>query len=270
MPVLHDTASCYAVAMTRLLRGLALAGQARTAGGDQRCALLAELDELIGWLAERAADAPENFLHLVRLLEAERAWAVGDFRAAAFAFDAARREVAGRQRPWHRALITERAARFYLAHGMDQVGHDLLPGPASSTTPGGRRRRSRSWTGRIRPFTPHPRPAAERDRVAVAPTRHGDDRDAGSAGILSASQALSSETSLDRLQARVVEVLGALTGATAVHLLLWDDDRQDWLRPTPTRHRAGRRAGTKPRAAVGAALRPAHRRAAGRSRRHRR
>ena len=46
------------------------------------------------WLAARAADAPDNFLHLQRLLEAERAWAVGDFRAAALAFDAARREVA--------------------------------------------------------------------------------------------------------------------------------------------------------------------------------
>ena len=30
------------------------------------------------------------------------------------------------QRPWHRALITERAARFYLAHGLDQTGYDLL------------------------------------------------------------------------------------------------------------------------------------------------
>ena len=27
-------------------------------------------------------DAPDNFLHLLRLLEAERAWAAGDFRAA--------------------------------------------------------------------------------------------------------------------------------------------------------------------------------------------
>jgi hypothetical protein len=150
--------------MTRLLRGLALAGQARTAGGDQRCALPAELDEQIGWLAERAADAPDNFLHLVRLLEAERAWAVGDFRAAAFAFDVARREVAGRQRPWHRALITEHAARFYLAHGMDQVGHDLLARAREQYDAWGQRQRSRSWTGRIRPFIPHPRPAPIRPR----------------------------------------------------------------------------------------------------------
>jgi signal transduction histidine kinase len=52
-------------------------------------------------------------------------------------------------------------------------------------------------------------------------------------GILSASQALSSETSIERLHARVVEVLGAMTGATRVHLLLWSDDRQDWRLPAP-------------------------------------
>ena len=50
-------------------------------------------------------------------------------------------------------------------------------------------------------------------------------------GIVSASQALSSETSIGRLHARVAGVLGAMTGATCVHLLLWDEDRQGWLRP---------------------------------------
>jgi len=50
---------------------------------------------------------------------------------------------------------------------------------------------------------------------------------------LSASQALSSETSLDRLHARVARVLGAMTGATGVHLLLWSEDQHDWLLPAP-------------------------------------
>ncbi|HET9517192.1 MAG TPA: hypothetical protein VFO77_05665, partial [Actinoplanes sp.] len=96
----------YTTAVARLLRGLALTEQARTKHGDPN-RLLAELDELIEWLAARAVDAPANFSHLVRLLEAERAWAVGDFPAAARAFDAALREVARRRRPWHHALIAE-------------------------------------------------------------------------------------------------------------------------------------------------------------------
>src|SRR6202035_5751612 len=113
----------YETGVARLLRGLALAGQARDADAGQRGGLPAELDELTPWPAERSADAPGNFLHLLRLVEAERAWAAGDFRAAALAFDAARHEAAQRQRPWHRALIAERTGRFYLARGLEHAGH---------------------------------------------------------------------------------------------------------------------------------------------------
>ena len=76
--------------------------------------------------AQRAADAPDNFLHLLRLVEAERATATGDFQTAAVTFDAARRLASDVQRPWHRALICERAARFKLAHGMQLSGAELL------------------------------------------------------------------------------------------------------------------------------------------------
>jgi signal transduction histidine kinase len=50
-------------------------------------------------------------------------------------------------------------------------------------------------------------------------------------GIVSASQALSSETSVGRLHARVGEVLRAMTGATGVLLPLWNEDRHEWLLP---------------------------------------
>jgi signal transduction histidine kinase len=52
-------------------------------------------------------------------------------------------------------------------------------------------------------------------------------------GIVSASQALSAETSVGRLHTRVVEVLRAMTGATGVHLLLWSEDQQGWFLPIP-------------------------------------
>ncbi len=76
----------YVTAVARLLRGLALAAHARTVAADERPALLAELEELIDWLADRAEDAPMNFLHMLRLLEAERAWTVGDVGTAALAY----------------------------------------------------------------------------------------------------------------------------------------------------------------------------------------
>jgi signal transduction histidine kinase len=49
-------------------------------------------------------------------------------------------------------------------------------------------------------------------------------------GILSAAQALSSDISVERLHTRVTEVLAAMTGATGVRLVLWDDERQGWRR----------------------------------------
>ena len=226
----------YPTGVARLLRGLALAGQARDADAGKRGGLLAELDELTRWLAERAADAPDNFLHLLRLVEAERAWAAGDFRAAALAFDAARHEAAQRQRPWHRALIAEHAARFYLARGLEHAGHDLLAQARQEYLTWG----ATAKVGQLDWAYPVRRPPS--DPAATAGEQSGDlphRRAAVTAGtvdllgILSASQALSSETSIGRLHARVVQVLSAMTGATAVHLLLWDADRRNWLLPAP-------------------------------------
>jgi signal transduction histidine kinase len=219
LPLLPAAAGFYSIAVVRVLRGLALAEEARGAEGDERAALLTELDDVTRWLAARSADAPENFLHLLRLLDAERAWTVGDFRAAAQAFDAARREVAHRQRPWHRALITERAARFQLAHGLDQAGHDLLAQAREAYAAWGATAKvaQLDWAY----------PALQPGAGTTVTTGTLD-----LLGILSASQALSSETSIDRLHARVVKVLSAMTGATGVHLLLWNDDRRDWLLPT--------------------------------------
>jgi signal transduction histidine kinase len=237
MPLLPAAVTLYLTALAYLLRGLALAGQARNTAGDERGALLSELDEVTRSLAARAADAPDNFRHLLRLLEAERAWAVGDFRAAVLAFDAALREAAQRRRPWHRALITERAARFLFAQGVEHVGHDLLAQA---------RQQYLAWgaTAKVDQLDwAYPSLRAGADTTVGHPGEQPVDvlhqRSTVTTGtldllgIVSASQALSSETSIDRLHARVVEVLSAMTGATGVHLLLWSDDRHGWLLPAP-------------------------------------
>ncbi|WP_343977501.1 AAA family ATPase [Pseudonocardia aurantiaca] len=237
MPLLPAAPGLYPTAVARLLRGLAMAGQARAGHGDQRGELLSELDEVTRWLAARAADAPDNFRHLLRLLEAERAWTVGDFRAAALAFDTARREAAQRQRPWHRALITERAARFFLAHGLEQVGYDLLAQARQDYAAWGATAKVAQLDWAYPTLRPHGDPTAVHspDQSGGVPHRRST-VPAGTIdllGILSASQALSSQTSIERLHSRVAQVLSAMTGATGVHLLLWSDDRQDWLLPAP-------------------------------------
>jgi len=236
-PLMAAVTVGYPTAVAHLLRGLALAGQARAADGGERGDLLSELDEVTGWLAARAADAPDNFRHLQRLAEAERAWASGDFRAAALAFDTARREVAPRQRPWHRALIAERAARFFLAHGLDQAGYELLTQARQEYLAWG----ATAKVAQLDRAYPTLRPGAEATATPGAdqPAEPAQGRSPVTAwaidllGILSASQALSSETSIDRLHARVAQVLGAMTGATGVHLLLWSEDWHDWLLPAP-------------------------------------
>jgi signal transduction histidine kinase len=237
MPLLPAAVNQYPTAVAHLLRGLALAGQARTTDGDERGCLLSELDEVTRWLATPAANAPANFLHLLRLVEAERAWTVGDFRAAILAFDAAQREVAQRRRPWHRALIAERAARFYLGHGVEHAGYDLLAQARQEYLAWGATAKADQLDWAYPTLRPHAgeialdsghQPAELPCRRATVTTGTID-----LLGILSASQALSSETSIDGLRSRVVEVLSAMTGATGVHLVLCSDDQQNWLLPAP-------------------------------------
>ncbi len=236
MPLLAAAPCSYPTAGTRLLRGLALAGQARATDGDERDGLLSELDEVTRWLAERAADAPHNFSHLLRLVEAERAWAVGDLRAAELAFDAARREAARLQRPWHRALIAEHAAGFYLARGVEHVGYDLLAQARREYLAWGATAKAAQLDWAYPALRPGPDATAAHGPGQPADLADGSSTSTGAIdllGILAASQALSSETSVEGLHSRLAEVLGAMTGATGVRLLLWSEDRHDWLLPVP-------------------------------------
>ena len=235
MQLLPTAVGLYPTAVARLLHGLALAEQARTADAPQREELLLRLDDVSRWLAERAADAPDNFGHLLRFVEAERAWAAGDFRAGVLSFDAALREVDGRNRPWHHALIAERAGRFHLAHGAQHAGRNLLAQAREAYA---------SWgaTAKVTQLDwAYPRLRPEAGTSADLTVRAADAAGQRSMvttgtldllGVLAASQALSSETSIERLHTRVVEVLSAMTGATGVHLLVWSEERQEWL-PTP-------------------------------------
>ncbi|MDG6106736.1 AAA family ATPase [Dactylosporangium aurantiacum] len=229
----------YPAAVARVLRGLALAGQARAGRGGERAGLLSELDDVMRWLAARAADAPANFRHLLRFLEAERAWAVGDFRAAILAFDAAWRDAAQVQRPWHRALITEHAGRFHLVHGLEHTGYTLLAEARQEYLAWGATAKV-SQLDRAYPALRHQAGTVTPDSQ---PEDRPDDHSPGRStvttgtidllGILSASQALSSETNIAGLHTRLADVLSAMTGATSVQLLVWSADRQTWLLPTP-------------------------------------
>ncbi|MBN1173626.1 MAG: AAA family ATPase [Micromonosporaceae bacterium] len=265
-----------------------------------------ELDCCREWLAKRAADSDVNFGHLLHLVDAERAWAGGDLLEAARAFDLAMLTVRDRQRPWHAALITERAARFHLAHGLQLTGADLMArarnrylawgarakvealeseypelrepelrervgaapggqpsgmaaaGAPATATPAAADRSPFATSGGDRPATTtagdHPATTAASEWIAS--TRTAGERAAGghAAGegaaetidlmaVLQACQALSSETSLDRLYTRIREVLSAATGATSVRIVLRREDSRGWYVPATDPDESGRSGG---------------------------
>jgi PAS domain S-box-containing protein len=225
MELLPRIQSFYPISLGHLLHALACAERLRTgATAEERDGMLAELDSCREWLRLRAERAPVNFSHLVLLIEAERAWATGDWWGSARSFDAAMGEAGERQRPWQRALITERAARFHLAQGLEQTGRTLLHQA---------RELYRGWgaTGKVRQL--------DNEEMALSPPveeRPGPQDSSGSLSndsidlmaMMRASRALSSETSLGGVHRRVVALLEAMTGATSVRLLIRRDNGEGW------------------------------------------
>ncbi|GAA0236704.1 diguanylate cyclase [Cryptosporangium japonicum] len=207
LPFLSGTA----VAFTGyLLRALALI----RGGGDE-----AQLRAATDWITARAADCPANFAAAVDLLAAEQHRARDDFAEALRAYDRALSALDG-PRPWLRAHLTERVARLHLERGFRYTGRIHLDQA---------RELYAAWgaTTKVAALD------AEFPPRRVGPSTGRPDRWSGGGltadtidlrGVLAASQALSAELTLDQLSARVTEVLGAMTGATRVHVLVRDDD----------------------------------------------
>ncbi|WP_295448980.1 hypothetical protein [uncultured Thiodictyon sp.] len=82
---------------------------------------------LIVETAERVrARAPMNFGHLYDLVEAERFDALDQPWDALQTFERALRRAGAQRRPWHQALITQRAGYCYLRRGLEDAGRALL------------------------------------------------------------------------------------------------------------------------------------------------
>ena len=230
----------YPVALTYLLQGLALARKLPGATAPEQTALHVEFNTCRAWLSGRAAEAPGNYLHLLHLLDAEIAWASGDYWLAARTFDSAFTAAHQVQRPWHLALLTERAALLHMEQGVVSVGRPLLATAYSLYNSWGANGKLRQLEERFGPSLISP--------VQTLGARSSEPSGSGGGltsdtidliGILRASQALSSETALDGLHARVSETLGALTGATNVRIVLREPDGDDWYVPPVSAADAG-------------------------------
>ena len=217
VPAIYNTVPIH------LVQGLALAQQALASQGTQRDACLEGIAAIRAWLAARAQDMPSNFAHTVHWLDAERAWVLDDFAGALRSFDAARGMLQVRERPWQRALLAERQGLFLLAHGVRHAGEDLVRQACEHYAQWGATEKVRALRNQHGFLARHAEPA-QPVQPADAPSRNTD-----MLGLLRASQALSSETDLDSLKARVVQLLVTMTGATSVQLALRDAGHSQWI-----------------------------------------
>ena len=214
----------YASTWSYLFAGLAYASRARSLDGDVRAKELADLDGCRAWMSARAEDVPENFSHLALLLDAERAWSVGDPWAASQAYERAMAEVDTRTRVWHRAYICERAARFHLAHRAERVGRLLLAEAMRSYDDWGA-------VGKVRQLVeefPFLRTSSRGGGRTVGRSTIVSSDMVDMMAILRASQAISSETGLTQLNERMVQVMSAVCGAESVLLAVRPREMDGW------------------------------------------
>ncbi|WP_157817473.1 AAA family ATPase [Candidatus Thiodictyon syntrophicum] len=203
----------YATALINLLHSLTLARRVRETSAAARAPLLERLAINQAWLAARAAAAPMNFGHLHALVEAERLDALGHSALAFETFEQAMRQAQAHRRPWHQALITERAGHCYLRHGLEHAARALLAQAQALYRAWGATCKARAMLDEL-PFLGPSRAVGAGERRHDALNQEA---------LLRASQALASERSLPQLVARVTALLGQLTGATDVQLLLRDE-----------------------------------------------
>lgn len=198
----------YATGLANVLQSLALLVQFRDAATVDKPALLQQIDSKQQWLAARAADAPMNFRHLYEWVEADRLDALDQPWEAIQAFQQAMRLAQAYRRPGHLALITERAGLFSFRRELDYSAHGLLVRAHELYLTWGAVGKAEAMRMQF-PF--------------VDSSSHGNYFVEYEA-MIRGSQALASETSLPRLVARVVELMGQLGGASDVNFLLQDED----------------------------------------------
>lgn len=195
----------YPVVWIRLLEAFALL--ARCSGGDAEPGRTDRLEALQTWLAARAEDSPQNFSHLLDLLRAERLVAAQRWQEALPLYEAAIRGAMAHQRPWHAALATERAARAYLALDLEQAGQRLLEQAHQRYGAWGAGRKQRLLEEEF-PFL----------RGVSTPLPEG-------ATLLEAIQRLGALRTTAELAQTSAELIGRLSGATDVQIIVLNSDQ---------------------------------------------
>ena len=221
-PLLHHIVGCYPTAVARLLHGLALASQVRAATTDAGASAGQELLDCRDWMRARAQDNPSSYRSWAIWLDAEVAWATGNIWDAARLFDAAIVSNESRPRQWALGVMLERAAAFHRSHDMGHHATTLIRLAREVYSAWGASGKVAQLDG----SSSQERSTRSPSIVARSATTAADSIDI--LALLRASQELSSETSIDKLKDRIVELLAAMTGATSVHIILRRDGPFGW------------------------------------------
>jgi signal transduction histidine kinase len=179
---------------------------------------LAVLENCRLWLAARAEAQRSNFLHLAHFVRAEQAWVLDYPWKAATAFDDALKEVRNRSRPLHEALITERAALFHLAYGMEDAGLRLMSQAREFYAEWGAVAKVRLLDMAYPSLQPASASGVRTGMSIRSGTPSSDMLDL--MGIARASRALSSQRTMPDLVSQLTDILAELTGATRATLML--------------------------------------------------
>lgn len=206
----------YPSAHLNLLHSLSLTERLRATPAAGRAGLIKRLGVNQTWLAARAADAPVNFSHLHDLVEAERLDALGEPWAALQRMERAMRLAQAHRRPWHSALITERAGLLHMRHGLEHSARPLLTRAYRLYLDWGATGKAEAMRSAW-PFVVS-RPSGE----ALSAREAAFDQ----AALARASEALASEESRAELVPRVMELVAGLTGATDVRFVALEEGGQ--------------------------------------------
>jgi predicted ATPase/signal transduction histidine kinase/tRNA A-37 threonylcarbamoyl transferase component Bud32 len=176
-------------------------------------------------------DCPENFQHMHLLVAAEMARITGDHLAAMERYAQAIEVAEQNGFRQHVALASELAARFFLARGQTRYAMFHMRDAHYSYTLWGAKRKVAMLEAQHGQLLIHawkddlPAGGSRKTTTRRTPSTASTSEQLDLASVIKASQALSSEISLGRLLARLIEIVIESAGAQHGYLILQRRDR---------------------------------------------
>lgn len=216
----------YPTSLANVLESLSYIYQIENANSqDERKILLDKLEYNQIWLNERAKESSNNFIHLFYFVEAEKYNILDDKWKSIQYYEKAMTLSQANHRPWHYALTTERAGRFYMKYGLENSGRILLSKSYNLYNNWGATNKSEVLLKEF-PFIGANLSSSNKKTKNSFTTSDFD-----YFALLKASQTLALEKSQKKLIENVVNLVAQITASTDIQFLL-KDDNDNWFLET--------------------------------------